>query len=260
MEMFPLLFIGHGSPMNAIEENEFSIQWKEMAKRIPRPAAIVAFSAHWETAGTKITAMAKPLTIHDFYGFPEELFRQEYPAPGSPALADRFIRRIRKTEILPDYGWGLDHGTWSVLLNMYPGADIPVLQISLDRNKNLTGHFELAQEISAFREDNILFVCSGNVVHNLGMVKWSGRGLSDIAYPWAAVFDDAMQRFLEREESSGILEYRKLGESADLAVPTKEHFLPLVYFTGLRRMHEKLEVHCKKITGGSISMTSYLVI
>ncbi len=257
--MMPVLFIGHGSPMNAIEDNEFTRKWKEIAGMFPKPKAILSISAHWETSGTSVTAMIKPRTIHDFYGFPEILFRQEYPAPGSPDLASEIIKMAGKGEIKTDENqWGLDHGTWSVLLQIYPEANIPVVQLSLDRNKTSRQHFDLAEKLQPLKESDVLILCSGNIVHNLGMIKWTRTGLADDAYHWATEFDEWIRNSVSTGNTENILNYHKMGKGAELAVPSVEHFLPLIYFTGLRNKNEDVMFFCEKIVGGSISMTGIL--
>ena len=257
--MQPVLFIGHGSPMNAVEDNEFSMKWKEIAGSFPKPKAILSISAHWETFGTHVTSMLTPRTIHDFYGFPEILFRQVYPAPGSPELASKIINMAGKVEIKADVSeWGLDHGTWSVLIQMYPEADIPVVQLSLDQNKTSRQHFDLAETLQPLRKSDILILCSGNIVHNLGMIKWTRNGLSEDAYDWATEFDDWIRNSVSSGKMEPILNYHEMGKVAGLAVPTAEHFLPLIYFTALRQKNETVLFFCEKIVGGSISMRSIL--
>ncbi len=255
----PVLFIGHGSPMNAVEDNKFTRKWKEIAGLFPNPKAILSISAHWETIGTRVTAMIKPRTIHDFYGFPEILFRQEYPAPGSPDLVSKIIKMAGKVEIKADETqWGLDHGTWSVLLQMYPESNIPVVQLSLDKNKTSRQHFDLAEKLQPLRESDVLILCSGNIVHNLGMIKWTKTGLADDAYSWATEFDEWIRNSVSTRNTEHILNYHEMGKNAELAVPSAEHFLPLIYFTGLRHQNEGVKFFCEKIVGGSISMTDIL--
>ncbi len=257
--MMPVLFIGHGSPMNAVEDNEFGRKWKEIAGLFPKPKAILSISAHWETHGTRVTDMLTPRTIHDFYGFPEILFKQVYPAPGSPELASEIIKMAGAVEIKADETeWGLDHGTWSVLLQMYPEADIPVVQMSLDQNKTTQQHFDLAELLKPLRKSDILILCSGNIVHNLGMIKWTRNGLSDDAYDWAKRFDEWIRDSVSSGNTEHILNYHEMGKDTDLAVPSAEHFLPLIYFTGLRQKNENIIFFCEKIAGGSISMRSIL--
>jgi 4,5-DOPA dioxygenase extradiol len=255
--MFPAVFIGHGSPMNSIEENEFTREWKKIGKAIPTPTAILAISAHWETRRSQVTAMENPRTIHDFYGFPEILFKQNYPAPGSPELAKEVIRMTGKEMVFPDYyNWGLDHGTWSILHHMFPNADVPVVQLSLDTSKTPKQHFELARKLMPLREKNILVICSGNIVHNLGMVKWKRMELSDGEYPWAKKFDALVKESLVAGKEDDLINFSKLTRDTSLAVPSAEHFLPLIYLAGIRSDRDRLKFHCEKIVGGSLSMTS----
>ena len=257
--MMPVVFIGHGSPMNAVEDNEFSRKWKEIAGSFPKPKAILSISAHWETFGTHVTSMPTPRTIHDFYGFPEILFRQVYPASGSPELASEIIKMAGKVEIKSDETeWGLDHGTWSVLLQMYPEAKIPVVQMSLDQNKTNQQHFDLAEKLQPLRESDVLILCSGNIVHNLGMIKWTQTGLSNVAYDWAIEFDEWIRDSVSTGKTENVLNYHEMGKDAELAVPSVEHFLPLIYFTGLRHKDEDVMYFCEKIVGGSISMRGIL--
>ena len=210
MTEMPILFVGHGSPTNAMEDNEFSRAWADAAKAMPRPKAIVCVSAHWETVGTHVTAMERPRTIHDFYGFPQELFEIRYPAPGYPALAQLVRQTVQKTEVRPDFDWGLDHGTWSVLRHMFPEADIPVVQLSLDRTKGPEFHYELGKELKAFRNNGILIVGSGNMVHNLREVIWE-----ETAYGWAIDFDKTMKELILSGDHGSIINYPKLGRIAN---------------------------------------------
>ncbi|MFN3342376.1 MAG: 4,5-DOPA dioxygenase extradiol [Flavobacteriales bacterium] len=249
----PVLFIGHGSPMNAIEDNEFSRGWKSLAGKLPAPTAIVVISAHWETLGTKITTMEKPRTIHDFGGFPEKLFQQIYPAPGQPKLAAEIIDTVKSTAILPDEQWGLDHGTWSILLPMFPKADIPVIQLSLDRSKGPSYHFELAKELRSLRKKGVLIIGSGNIVHNLGRILWE-----DKAYDWAIEFDSKIKMAIDTNDSKTLINYTSLGKAALLSVPSNEHYLPLLYAAGLRDEKDKVSYFNDKTTMGAISMRSVM--
>jgi len=245
----PALFIGHGSPMNAIEDNEFSQAWIEIGERLPQPKAILCISAHWETNGTSVTAMKKPKTIHDFYGFPPALYQQQYPAPGSPELARLVQQTIQKTGVQLDFDWGLDHGTWSVLIRMFPQADIPVVQLSLDRTKPPAVHCELGQALRPLRERGVLIVGSGNMVHNLGIMTWDDR-----AYDWAAQFDLTLKKLIETGDHESIIHYDQFGRMAKLAIPTNEHFLPLLYTLALKDDAEAVSFFAEKVTFGSISM------
>jgi len=250
----PVLFVGHGNPMNAIEETPFVAAWREEAARLPRPRAILCVSAHWETEGTFVTAMPHPRTIHDFYGFPGELYRVSYPAPGSPELAETVRGLVRSTAVRPDdtFSWGLDHGAWSVLRRMYPAADVPVVQLSLDRTLTPRGHYELARELLPLREQGVLIVGSGNLVHNLRMLQWD----ADRPYPWAAEFDRLATELILAGEHDRLVAYTGLGEAARLAIPTNEHYLPLLYALALQAAGEEARFFAEGIVYGSISMRS----
>lgn len=252
--MMPALFVGHGSPMNAIEESVFAAAWRQAAAAIPRPAAILCISAHWETEGTFVTAMEQPRTIHDFYGFPEELYRTSYPAPGSPALARRIRELVTTTAVRLDdaYSWGLDHGAWSVLRRFYPAADIPVVQLSLDRHLPAHGHYELGRELAPLRSEGVLIVGSGNIVHNLRLLQWDAQQ----PYPWAAEFDRLAADLILAGEHGRLTAYPALGEAARLSIPTSEHYLPLLYTLALQQPGEGVSFFAEGVTLGSISMRS----
>lgn len=250
----PVLFIGHGSPTNAIEDNEFSQAWAETAKAIAKPKAIICVSAHWETAGTRVTAMERPRTIHDFYGFPRELFEMDYPVPGDPVLARLVRQTVRKTEVGLDLDRGLDHGVWSVLSRMYPEADIPVIQLSLDNTKGPEFHYELGKELKTFRERGILIIGSGNIVHNLRQMVWDAT-----AYDWAVEFDMMMKEFILSRDHDEIIDYPKLGRAAQLSVPTNEHFLPLLYVLSLQDEGDGIKFFTETVTLGSVSMRSLML-
>lgn len=252
-ERMPALFIGHGNPMNAIEDNKYSRVWKEMGSTLPKPKAILCVSAHWETSGTFVTAMKSPRTIHDFGGFPQALFDAQYPAPGSPEVAQETAKEVKKTTVGLDDKWGLDHGTWSVLLPMYPKADIPVLQLSLDYTQPPEYHYELAKELSQLRERGVLIIGSGNIVHNLRMMKWNGG-----SYDWAEEFDAVAKEHIASGDHKPLIEYEKLGSAAKLSIPTNEHYLPMLYILALAGkstptfFNETLDL-------GSVSMRSFVV-
>jgi 4,5-DOPA dioxygenase extradiol len=247
----PVLFVGHGSPMNAIEDNEFSRAWTDMGKSLPTPKAILCISAHWETDGTKVTAMERPKTIYDFYGFPPELYAVQYPVPGFPGLA-RFVQgEVRKNSLSLDFNWGLDHGTWSVLNRMFPSANIPVVQLSLDSTKDPAYHYELGRELKALRNKGVLILGSGNMVHNLRLVRWE-----DGAYDWALEFDEIMKQRILSDDHDAIVHYQQFGRIAGLAVPTNEHFLPLLYVLALKEAGEEVSFFSDRVTMGSISMRS----
>lgn len=255
-EKMPVLFLGHGSPMNAIEENEFVKGFRKVGKEINRPNAILCISAHWETAGTYVTAMEKPRTIHDFGGFPKALYEVQYPAPGSPELASESKNLISKTTVGLDENWGLDHGAWSVIKHMYPDADVPVIQMSLDYTKPAQYHFDLAKEISSLRQKGILIVGSGNMVHNLGMVAWDKLSGDPYAYDWAIEANEKMKKYIQNENFQDLIDYKLQGKSFNLAIPTPEHYLPLLYALALKDKKEEITLFNDQPVGGSLSMTS----
>jgi len=251
----PVLFLGHGSPMNAIEENEFVTGFRNIAKEIPKPNAILCISAHWETKGTFVTAMQNPPTIHDFGGFPKELFAVQYPAPGSPDLAQQTKSLITKTEVGLDDKWGLDHGAWSVIKHLYPNADIPVIQMSIDYSQSPQYHYELAQQIKSLREKGVLIIGSGNIVHNLRMVEW--KRLNDsFGYDWAIEANEKMKSFILSGDHKPLINFRSQGKSWDLAIPTPEHYLPLLYSLALQDKSEDVKLFNDKAVAGSLTMTS----
>lgn len=253
----PALFIGHGSPMNAIEDNEFTRGWRELGKKLPKPKAILCISAHWETRGTFITAMESPKTIHDFGGFPKELFDQKYEAPGSPTLAQEISDSVKKTIVQPDHeNWGLDHGAWSILKPMFPHADIPVLQLSIDSTKDAKYHYELAGELAQLRKKGVLIVGSGNIVHNLGRLNWNAP---EASYDWATEFNEAAKERILQGNHNDLINFSNLSKSARLAVPTPEHYLPLLYVLGTQARNENAELFNDKNIMGSISMTSVIL-
>ena len=251
MERMPLLFVGHGSPMNAIEDNEFSRSWSAMGKALPLPKAILCISAHWESRGTQMTAMEKPRTIYDFYGFPPALYEKTYPAPGSPGLVSRVSELVGTDEISPDLTWGLDHGTWSVLVRMFPNADIPVVQLSLDIDKNAQDHYDLGRQLKPLRDEGILILGSGNIVHNLRMVVFE-----DIAYDWAVAFDGKVKQWILDENHELIIHYNKQGREAALSINSAEHYKPLLYVLGAQDPSEPVSFFAEKVWGGSVSMRS----
>ncbi len=256
-DKMPLLFIGHGSPMNGIQDNEFSRCWQQMGKEITKPKAVLCISAHWLTRGTYITAMPNPKTIHDFGGFPDELFKVQYPAPGDPELAKQTASLVKKTTVGLDHDWGLDHGTWSVVKHMYPGADIPVLQFSIDYHQPGQYHFELAKELSELRKKGVLIVGSGNMVHNLGMVSWGKP--ENYAFDWAIEMNDTFKKHIASGDFKPLLNYESLGSSAKLAIPTPDHYYPLLYILGLKEEKESISFFNDKAMMGSITMTSVKV-
>lgn len=251
----PVLFLGHGSPMNAIEENEFVSGFRNVAKTIPKPNAILCVSAHWETRGTYVTAMAHPPTIHDFGGFPKALFDVQYPAPGSPDLAKETQSLITNTEVGLDDKWGLDHGAWSVIKHLYPAADIPVIQLSIDYSQTPQYHYELAQELKSLREKGVLIIGSGNMVHNLRMVEW--RRLHDTyGFDWAIEANEQMKSHILSGDHQPLIHFRSQGRAWDLAIPTPEHYLPLLYSMALREESDSVSLFNDQPVAGSLTMTS----
>lgn len=251
MERMPMLFIGHGSPMNAIEDNEFSRSWIAVGKTIPPPKAILCVSAHWESMGTQTTAMEKPRTIYDFYGFPPELYEKTYPAPGSPELAARVLELVGADDTAMDLKWGLDHGTWSVLARLFPKAEIPVVQLSLDVNKNSQEHYDLGRQLKPLRDEGILILGSGNIVHNLRMVVFE-----DIAYDWALAFDGMVKKWILDGNHDPLIQYHKQGREAALSINSAEHYKPLLYVLGAQDSGEPVSFFTEKVWGGSVSMRS----
>jgi 4,5-DOPA dioxygenase extradiol len=247
----PVLFIGHGNPMNALEDNEFSREWVRVGATLPRPQAILCISAHWETVGTRVTAMERPRSIHDFFGFPPELFAFQYPAPGAPALADSIRKQVSSVDIQPDQDWGLDHGAWSVLVRLFPNADVPVLQLSLDRTWQPQSHYDLGQALKPLRDQGVLIIGSGNIVHNLGLVVWE-----DIAFDWAQEYDTRIKEWILAGDHEPIIHYEKQGRPAQLSVNSAEHYEPLLYCLGLKNPDEPVQFFNEKLWGGSLSMRS----
>lgn len=252
----PALFVGHGNPMNALERNIHTEIWRNLGESLPRPKAILAVSAHWYTRGTGVTAMVQPKTIHDFRGFPPALFAQRYPAPGDPTLATRARELLQPVVVTADQEWGLDHGTWSVLVHVYPQADIPVVQLSIDATQPAEYHYQLGQRLSALRDEGVLIFGSGNVVHNLQAAKW---GADASAYPWASAFNEQLRGALARGEHKAAIEYQSHGEAASLSVPTPEHYLPLLYVLGAGSAGDAVSFPTDGIEMGSISMLTVLL-
>lgn len=252
----PVLFLGHGSPMNAIEENEFVTGFRNIGKTIPTPNAILCISAHWETRGTFVTAMKKPPTIHDFGGFPQALFDVQYPALGSPELASETKSIIKKTIVGLDDKWGLDHGAWSVIKHLYPNADVPVIQLSLDYYQTPQYHYELAKELSSLRKKGVLIIGSGNMVHNLRMVAWDKLNVDGFGYDWAIEANDKMKKFILSNDHQQLINFKSQGKGFELAIPTPEHYLPLLYALALKEENEKVSLFNDKALGGSLTMTS----
>jgi len=255
-EKMPVLFIGHGSPMNAIEDNIFSKRWQQMGKEIPTPKAVVVVSAHWLTKGTMVTAMPNPKTIHDFGGFPQALFEVQYPASGSPELATEIQKLITNPAVELDHDWGLDHGTWSVVKHMYPDADIPVLQLSIDYYKPAAYHYELAKQLLSLRKKGVLIIGSGNMVHNLRMVAWDKLNEPEYGFDWALEMNDVFKNKISNGFHKELIQYEKLHKAATLAIPTPDHYYPLLYILALQTDNDKVEFFNDKAVGGSLTMTS----
>lgn len=251
--MMPVIFIGHGSPMNAIEENEFTEAWSKIARAIPRPEAILSISAHWFTEKTRINTEENPKNINDFYGFPRELYDVGYIVKGSPDIAKK-TKDLIGDSVIEDNTWGIDHGTWSILNRMYPDADIPVYQISIDSSSKPKDLYEIGKKLKALRKENILILGSGNVVHNLRHVDFSVNG----GYDWAEEFDSHIKESIEKRDFDSVINYSDMGKSAEYSVPTPEHFYPLLYILGAVNDSDKVEVYNNSCIAGSLSMTSYL--
>lgn len=255
----PVLFLGHGSPMNAIEENEFVQGFRKVGKDIPKPHAILCISAHWETRGTFVTAMQNPRTIHDFGGFPQALFDVQYPAPGDPELAQETQKLITKAHVGLDDNWGLDHGAWSVIKHLYPNADIPVIQMSIDYSQPARYHYELAKEINSLRQKGVLIIGSGNMVHNLRMVAWNKLN-EEFAFDWATEANEKMKSYILSGDHQKLIDFKSQGRAFDLAIPTPEHYLPLLYALALQGEKEKITLFNDKPVGGSLTMTSLKIV
>lgn len=251
--MMPVLFIGHGSPMNAIEDNEFTNVWKEIAASIPKPEVILSISAHWMTEGTRVSTLENPETIHDFYGFPKALYDVEYKAKGSPEHATKTIELLQDIAI-EDNSWGLDHGTWSVLNVMYPKADIPVYQMSINSQATPKELMDIGKRLKSLRESNVLIMGSGNIVHNLGRLDFTIKD----GFDWAHTFDDYGSEKIQQKDFESISDYQKLGKIARYAVPSTEHFYPLFYVLGAAELMDKLTICNKAYVAGGLSMTSYV--
>lgn len=253
MTKMATLFVGHGSPMNCIEDNEFVRNWRHIAEKLPVPEAILSVSAHWYTTATYVMENGHPKTIHDFFGFPDELYRITYPAPGAPEFARKTKAFLGGSASL-DHSWGLDHGTWSVLRTMYPNADIPVYQVSINRQALPEEHYELGRKLRALRTQGVMIFGSGNVVHNLGKIHFAEPD----GYDWAHEFDEAVASCIRDGQHKRVVDYRKFGVAADLAVPMPDHYLPLLYVLGASDKADSLQIYNQKCVYGSLSMTSYV--
>ncbi len=253
----PAIFFGHGNPMNALATNEYTEAWSALGRALPRPRAILAISAHWYLPGTHVTAMRQPRTIHDFGGFPRELYEVRYRAQGDPALAERVRELLAPADVMLDQHWGLDHGTWSVLVHAYPHADVPVVQLAIDETKPPAYHYELAKRLAPLRDEGVLIAGSGNIVHNLHAYAW-GRHPAE-PFDWAVRFEERARAFLSAGDHEPLVDYEALGEDALLSVPTPEHYLPLLYVIATQQPGEAVTYPVEGGDGGSISMLSVQV-
>lgn len=258
-EKMPMLFIGHGNPMNAIEENSFVQGFRDTAKKLPKPTAIVCISAHWETKGTQVTAMKLPQTIHDFGGFPQALFDVQYPAPGSPELAKTVKDIFSPIPLELDLQWGLDHGTWSTLIHFFPKADVPVIQLSLDYTLSAQQHYDLAKKLSILRSKGVLIVGSGNVIHNLGLVDFRNMNKENYGYDWAIEARELTNKWIIEGNHKPLIDYKNQGKALNLAAPSPDHYLPLLYILSLQDKTDKIELFNDKLVAGSLSMTSVII-
>ena len=250
----PAVFFGHGNPMNALADNSYTRGWAAVGGEVPRPRAVLSVSAHWYISGTSVTAMTAPRTIHDFGGFPPELYRIEYPAPGDPALADRVRSLLAPISVDSDGDWGLDHGTWAVLRHVFPGADIPVVQLAIDERQPAKFHFDVGKRLSPLRDEGVLIVGSGNLVHNLHAYAWGKRAVEP--YDWAVRFEEKARELLLTGNDGPLIAYGTLGSDAALSIPTPDHYLPLLYVIALRREGDTIRFPVEGIDGGSVSMLS----
>lgn len=258
-QKMPVLFLGHGSPMNAIEENSFTESFQLLGQQLPRPKAILCISAHWCTRGTQVTAMENPRTIHDFWWFPLELYEVRYSAKGSPELATRIKKILAPTEVGLDYSWWLDHGSWSVLKHIYPNADIPVVQMSLDLTRPPQYHFDVAKQLRPLRDEWILIVWSGNIIHNLWLVDFQNFNKDDYGYNWVREVQEKINQCIIEKDYEPLMHYREQGHSFELAIPTPEHYLPLLYTLGLCWESDQVEIFNDKLVAWSLSMTSLII-
>lgn len=250
--MLPAIFFGHGNPVNALAHNGYTEAWRRIGQETPRPKAILSISAHWFVPETGVTISTAPKTLHDFGGFPAELYQVQYPAPGDVALAHRVQKLLSPLDVTLDHAWGLDHGTWSVLRHVYPEADIPVVQLSIDATKPASFHFEIGRKLAPLREEGVLIVGSGNLVHNLRAYTW-GRQASD-PYDWAVRFETMAKQMIRADDLDPLVHYGHLGQDAALSIPTPDHYLPLLYVLGARQKNEEVIFPVEGIDGGSISM------
>jgi 4,5-DOPA dioxygenase extradiol len=259
-DKMPVLFLGHGSPMNAIEENQFVAGFRNLAKTLPQPNAILCISAHWFTNGTKVTSMQMPRTIHDFGGFPQALFDVQYPAKGSPELALETKKLLEPVAVDLDEHWGLDHGAWSVIKHLYPEANVPVIQLSIDYTKSGQYHFELAQQLQSLRHKGVLIIGSGNIVHNLRLVDFRNFDKDNYGYDWAIEARETVNNYLLDGNFQPLIDFEKMNKAVQMAIPTPDHYLPLLYTLGLKEKSEELSLFNDKLLAGSLSMTSVKII
>jgi 4,5-DOPA dioxygenase extradiol len=248
----PTIFFGHGNPMNALGHNAYSKGWADIGRKIPRPRAVLAVSAHWYIRNTMVTAMPAPRTIHDFGGFPRELYQVRYPAPGNPDLADRIRNLLHPISVDRDEQWGLDHGTWAVLCHVFPGADVPVVQLSIDKTKPAAFHYEIGKRLAPLRDEEILIIGSGNLVHNLHSYAWGQHATEP--FDWAVRFENQVRQRLITSDDAPLIAYETLGLDAILSVPTPDHYLPLLYVIALRQKGEGISFPVEGIDRGSVSM------
>lgn len=253
-ELMPAVFFGHGNPMNALSKNAYTDAWTALGNSLPRPKAVLAVSAHWYVPGTAVTAMPWPRTIHDFGGFPKELHQVEYPAAGDPGLAKRVRELLSPMPIALDHTWGLDHGTWSVLCHVFPSADVPVVQLSIDETQPPEFHYQIAKHLAPLRDEGVLIIGSGNIVHNLHTYAWGNHRVEP--FDWAVRFEQRVRGLLLKGDDAQVAAYETLGRDAMLSVPTPEHYLPLLYVIGVRRNGEQLSFPVEGVDGGSVSMLS----
>ncbi len=258
-DAMPVFFFGHGSPINAIEENEFSKEWQRIGQAMPKPNAILCISAHWLTRGTFVTAMEQPKTIHDFGGFPQQLFDVQYPAPGSPKLAKNTADLLGDVHAGLDEEWGLDHGCWSVVKHLYPDADVPVIQLSIDFYKPASFHYSLAKQLASLRRKGILIIGSGNMVHNLRMVAWDKMEVDGFAFDWATEANEQMKKYIVARAHQPLIDYQKQGKAFDLAIPSPDHYYPMLYALGLQEKGEDISFFNDKAVMGSLTMTSFRI-
>lgn len=255
----PVLFVGHGSPMNAINEDRFTDGFKKIAEILPKPKAVICISAHWETSELAVTAMEHPKTIHDFGGFPKALYEQKYPAPGSPGLADEIAKTIKMFPVVKDeFEWGLDHGTWTVMKYLFPEADVPIVQLSLDHFLTPQQHYDVAKQLSPFREKGVMVIGSGNMIHNLRILDWNHINV-DYAYSWTKDVAQDMERAILTDNHKALISFPDRGGDFRFAIPTKEHYLPLLYAVALKEENDKITLFNEGFLGGSLSMTSVLI-